>query len=486
MKILKELLYKVAIEGISGNPNLEINSLSFDSRTIQKNGLFIAQNGIKSNGHDFISQSINNGARAIICEVIPKKCEDGVVYVLVKNSAKALGVIASNFYDNPSEKLNLVGVTGTNGKTSIVTLLHELFINEGYKSGLISTIKVEYGDKIFSNTHTTPDAILINKHLSDMLALGITHCFMEVSSHGIAQHRIEGLVFGAGVFSNLSHDHIDYHGSFKKYRDTKKEFFDTLPKNAFALTNLDDKNGAFMLQNSKAKKYSYAVKHNADYRAQLLECQFSGMLLKIKSQEVWTSLVGNFNVQNILAVFAVADIFEISRLNILKQISCLKSVKGRFETFQTVNGITIIIDFAHSPDALENILETINTVRTRNETLITLIGCGGNRDVEKRPLMGFKATEYSDKVIFTSDNPRDEDPEKIISQMISGVPQEHFKKILKVTLRKEAIAMAAQLAKDGDIVLISGKGHESHQEIKGKYYPFNDLKIAKEIFLNLD
>ena len=486
MKTLKELLYKVAIEGIFGNPTLEINSLSFDSRKIQKKALFIAIKGMKVNGHDFISEAIHKGSRAIICEVIPKKCKDSVVYVLVKNSAKALGVVASNFYDNPSEKLTLVGVTGTNGKTSIVSLLHELFINEGYKSGLISTIKVEYGDKIFSNTHTTPDAILINKHLSDMLVLGISHCFMEVSSHGIAQHRIEGLVFGAGVFSNLTHDHLDYHGSFKKYRDTKKEFFDTLPKSAFALTNLDDKNGAFMLQNSKAKKYSYAVKHNADYRAKLLECQFSGMLLKIKNQEVWTSLVGNFNMQNLLAVFAVADIFQISQLNILKQISYLKSVEGRFEQFQTLNGITIIIDFAHSPDALENILETINTVRTRNETLITLIGCGGNRDVEKRPLMGFKATQFSDKVIFTSDNPRDEDPEEIISQMIGGVPQEHFKKILKVTLREEAIAMAAQLAEDGDIVLISGKGHESHQEIKGKYYPFNDLKIAKEIFLNLD
>ena len=309
---------------------------------------------------------------------------------------------------------------------------------------------------------------------------------MEVSSHGIDQYRIEGLSFSAGVFTNLTHEHLDYHGNFKNYRDTKKLFFDTLPRNAFALTNLDDKNGVFMLQNTKAKKYTYSLKQNADFVAKLLESQFSGMLIKIKNKEVWTSLVGNFNLQNLLAVYAVAELFNLSQLDILKQISCLNSVEGRFQTFQTPKNITVIIDYAHTPDALENVLGTINTIRTRNETLITLLGCGGNRDQEKRPLMGHTAAKYSDKVIFTSDNPREEDPGQIISEMVMGVSEEHFKKILKITLREEAIAMADQLAREGDIVLIAGKGHETHQEINGRYYPFSDIQVAKKIFLKID
>ena len=448
--------------------------------------MYIAHKGLKVDGHKFISQALEKGAKAIICELIPKELGKNVVYVLVKNTAKTLGIIASNFYDNPSEKIKLVGITGTNGKTSIASLLFELFTKQGCDCGLFSTVKIQYGDKVYNNSFTTPDALSLNVHLNNMLKLGITHCFMEVSSHGINQFRTEGLAFSGGVFTNLTHDHLDYHGDFKNYRDTKKSFFDTLPENAFALTNLDDKNGAFMLQNTKAKKYTYAIQQNADYKAKLLEQQFSGMLIKIKNQEVWTSLVGGFNMQNILAVYAVAELFEFSQLDILKQISCLKNVEGRFQIFQTPNRITVIIDYAHTPNALENVLETINKIRTRNEKLFTLLGCGGNRDQEKRPIMGQIASKHSDKVIFTSDNPRNEDPEKIISQMIDGVSQENFKKISKITLREEAIATSAELAQDGDVVLIAGKGHESFQEIQGKYYSFSDLKIAKQIFLNLD
>ena len=460
--------------------------MSFDSRIIQKDSLYVAQRGLRVDGHEFIPQAIKNGAKAIVCEVIPDNRQENIVYVLVKNTSKALGIIASNFYDNPSQKIDLIGITGTNGKTSIASLLYQLFTKQGYDCGLLSTVNIQYGDKIYKNSNTTPDSLVLNEHLNNMVKLGITHCFMEVSSHGIDQYRTEALEFSGGVFTNLTHDHLDYHGNFKNYRDTKKSFFDALPKNAFALTNVDDKNGAFMLQNTKAKKYTYSVKQNADYKAKLLECQFSGMLIRIKNQEVWTGLVGNFNVQNLLAVYAVAELFEVPQLNILKQISCLKSVEGRFQTFQTPNDITVIIDYAHTPDALENVLQTINKIRTRNETLVTLLGCGGNRDQEKRPLMGQKAAIYSDKVIFTSDNPRDEDPKQIISQMIGGVSQEHFKKILKITLREEAISMAAKLARNGDIVLIAGKGHETYQEIHGKHYPFSDLKIAKKIFLNSD
>ena len=479
-------MYKVAIEGIYGNPTLKVSFLSFDSRIIQKDSLYVAQRGLRVDGHEFIPQAIEKGAKAIVCEEIPDNRQENIVYVLVKNTSKALGIIASNFYDNPSQKIDLIGITGTNGKTSIASLLYQLFTKQGYDCGLLSTVNIQYGDKIYKNSNTTPDSIVLNEHLNNMVKSGITHCFMEVSSHGIDQYRTEALEFSGGVFTNLTHDHLDYHGNFKNYRDTKKSFFDALPKNAFALTNVDDKNGAFMLQNTKAKKYTYSVKQNADYKAKLLECQFSGMLIRIKNQEVWTGLVGNFNVQNLLAVYAVAELFEVPQLNILKQISCLKSVEGRFQTFQTPNDITVIIDYAHTPDALENVLQTINKIRTRNETLVTLLGCGGDRDQEKRPLMGQKAAIYSDKVIFTSDNPRDEDPKQIISQMIGGVSQEHFKKILKITLREEAISMAAKLARNGDIVLIAGKGHETYQEIHGKHYPFSDLKIAKKIFLNSD
>ncbi len=483
MKTLQDILYGVSIEAIVGATTIPVKGVVFDSRNVKSDFVYVAQKGVQVDGHDFISHAISNGAKVIVCEFIPAECVAGVAYVNVENSSKILGVLASNFYDNPSKKLTLVGVTGTNGKTTIASLLFALFSSEGYACGLLSTVKIIYGTNQFENLHTTPDAISINKHLHAMVELGVTHCFMEVSSHGIAQNRIEGLHFYVGIFSNLTHDHLDYHGDFKNYRDIKKQFFDSLPKTAFALTNVDDKNGTYMLQNTAAKKYTYAIKQHADFKAQILECQFSGMLLKIQSQEVWTSLIGAFNAQNLLAVYAVSSLLELPSLSILKRISELKSVSGRFQTLQTPNKVTVVVDYAHTPDALENVLQTIATIRTRNETLITVIGCGGNRDQEKRPLMAEAAVSFSDKVIFTSDNPRNEDPAVIISDMMKGVPAEHYKKTLKVTLREEAIAMAGQLAKEGDIVLIAGKGHETYQEINGERFPFSDMDIAKEIFL---
>ena len=486
MKTVKDILYKVSVEGVLGTTSNAVSGVYFDSRDVRIDSLYVAQKGELFDGHDFISQAIDNGAKTIVCEEFPDILIEEIVYVLVLNSSKALGTIAANFYDNPSAKMILVGVTGTNGKTTIATLLYELFSGEGFMTGLLSTVKIAYGRKKFENQHTTPDAVTLNKYLHKMLDAGVSHCFMEVSSHGINQNRIEGLVFSGGIFSNLTHDHLDYHLDFKAYRDVKKLFFDSLPKTAFALINLDDKNGKYMLQNSIAKKYTYATKQDADFKVKILECEFTGMLLKIQSFDVWTTLVGNFNAKNLLSVYATADLLGLSSLSILRGISELKSVEGRFQVFQSVDKITVVIDYAHTPDALFNVLTTINIIRTRNENLITVVGCGGNRDQEKRPIMGEKAVLLSDKVIFTSDNPRDEDPAIIISDMIKGVPPEHYKKAIKVTLREEAILMAGQLAKPGDIVLIAGKGHEKYQEIKGKRNHFSDLEIAKKTFLNTD
>ena len=482
MKKLQDILYGVSIESIVGSTAIPIKDIEFDSRKIKKENLFIAQKGVVLDGHDFIFNAIEQGAVAIVCEKLPKKCTTGIVYVIVASASEALGQIAANFYDNPSKNLKLIGVTGTNGKTTVASLLFELFTSIGYPCGLISTVKISYQNSEWDNSHTTPDALSLNKHLSKMIISGISHCFMELSSHGIAQRRANGLHFNGGVFTNLTHDHLDYHRDFKSYRDTKKLFFDQLPKTAFALTNIDDKNGTFMFQNCIASKHTYAVKQYADFKAQILEYEFSGMLLKIQGEEVWTNLVGEFNIQNLLAVYAVAVILGESSLEILKKMSTLKPIRGRFETFQTQENITVVIDYAHTPDALANVLQTINKIRTKNESLITVVGCGGNRDREKRPMMGKKAAALSDKVIFTSDNPRDEEPTSIISEIVRGVNAEDFKKVLKVTLREEAIAVAGDLVNPGDIVLIAGKGHETYQEIEGKKIPFNDLEIAKKYF----
>ena len=387
MKKLKDLLYGISIERIVGATSISIQAVEFDSRKIKPGSLFVAQNGYNTDGHLYIDNAEQQGAVAIICEQLPKNFKAEVVYVQVEDASKALGQLSSNFYDHPSQKLKLIGITGTNGKTTVASLLYGLFEALGHPCGLISTVKMAYLNQERPATHTTPNAVEINQFLAELVNKGVTHCFMEVSSHGIAQGRIEGLTFTGGIFTNLTHEHLDYHGDFKTYRDTKKHFFDLLPPQAFALTNLDDKNGEYMLQNTKAKTLTYALKHHADYKVHLLECELTGMLLKIQGQEVWTNLVGEFNAQNLIAVYAAAELLAIPSLAILKQISLLKPTRGRFEILQTQENITIIVDYAHSPDALENVLQTINKIRTRNEKLITIVGCGGNRDKEKRPIM---------------------------------------------------------------------------------------------------
>ncbi len=481
MKQLKDILYKVPIEKVMGNTAISVNRLVFDSRKVLPNDVFIAIKGTVSNGHQFIDTALKKDAVAIICETLPNKILKGVTYVQVTDSHLALSVMAANFYDNPSQKLKLIGVTGTNGKTTIATLLFQLFKKRGFKTGLLSTVAVLINDKNYDATHTTPDSVTLNRYLHQMVESGVTHCFMEVSSHGIHQKRTKGLHFSGGIFTNLTHDHLDYHHSFAEYRDVKKQFFDELPKTAFALTNIDDKNGLVMLQNTKAKKYTYALKQHADYKAQILENQFNGLLLRINNQELWAKLIGDFNAYNLLAIYATADLLGLDTLQTLQIMSTLESVTGRFQYSVSENKITAIVDYAHTPDALKNILETINTIRTGNEELITVIGCGGDRDKEKRPKMGNIAATLSTKVIFTSDNPRSEDPEQIIKEIEIGVQPQHYKKTLSITDRKQAIKTACQLAKEGDIILVAGKGHETYQEINGQRFDFDDFKIVNQL-----
>ncbi len=481
MKKLKEILYKVAIERVSGLTSGSVTDIAVDSRQVIKNCIFVAVNGGDMDGHDYINEAIASGASSIVCEQLPKVLNQEVVYIQVNDSRAALGYMAANFHNTPSSQLHLVGITGTNGKTTVATLLFDLFNNQKKKVGLISTVAIRYDDKYFESTHTTPNPIVINQHLRSMVDSGVTHCFIEVSSHGIDQKRITGLAFTGAIFTNLTHDHLDYHPSFKHYRDTKKLLFDGLDKNGFALTNVDDKNGRVMLQNCKAKKQTYSMHQYADFKVQVLEHQFNGMLLKINQNEIWTQLQGEFNAYNLLAVYATAQILGDESWSCLKSISQLKNVPGRFQTYQTSNGVMLVIDYAHTPDALKNVLNTINKIRTQNESLFTIIGCGGNRDQEKRPLMGKTAASLSSKVIFTSDNPRDEDPEQIIEQINAGVKPIDFKKTMSVTQRREAIKVACQMSKPGDIILIAGKGHENYQEIRGERKPFDDYKIAKEM-----
>jgi len=482
LKKLKEILYKVAIEGISGSTEVAVTDISFDSRKVNKGTMYVAIKGTKHDGHEYIDQAVDSGAQSVLCEILPQQISAGVVYIKVEDSKEALGWVAANYFDNPSRELTLIGITGTNGKTSIALMLYELFQTSHSPSGLISTVAIQYGELYYSATHTTPDPVSINQHLSLMVDLGIENCFMEVSSHGIHQKRISGLEFNGAVFTNLTHDHLDYHKTFKAYRDTKKILFDSLSKNAFALVNADDKNAKFMLQNCKAKTHTYSLQRLADFSAQIMESQFKGMLLKIDQKEVWSQLVGEFNAYNLLAVFSVAQLLGKDPWETLKLISQLQSVKGRFQTFESTGKVMIVIDYAHTPDALKNVLMTINKIRTLNENLITVIGCGGNRDLEKRPIMGSIAAQYSSKVLFTSDNPRDEDPDLIIEQMSEGVDPVDYKKIMRVPIRREAINIAYQIAQAGDVVLIAGKGHENYQEVKGEKYPFDDYEIAKEIF----
>ena len=480
MKLLREILYKVEINSVLGNTSLSINKIEFDSRLISDGDMYIAITGVNVDGHSFISQAIQNGANCIVCEKTPDIKTDGIVYVNVKSSRKALAIISSNYFDNPSSKLNLIGVTGTNGKTTIATLLFDLYTELEIKSGLISTVKISYDNKNFQANQTTPDSLSINRFLSEMVNSNVRYCFMEVSSHGIDQNRTDGLVFKGGVFTNLTHDHLDYHESFENYRDTKKQFFDSLSNNSFALTNNDDKNGMVMLQNTIADKYTYSLNSVSDFKAKILESSFDGMLLKINSTEFWSKLVGKFNAYNILSVYSAASILGLPKNELLKAMSSLDAVAGRFQ-FYKKNKITAIVDYAHTPDALENILNSINEIKTSENNLITVVGCGGNRDKSKRPLMGDIASNLSSKVIFTSDNPRFEDPEIIIEEMISGVRSTNSNKTISISNRKEAIKAACQFARTNDIILVAGKGHESYQEVKGVRSDFDDFEIVKEL-----
>src|SRR5690554_872204 len=412
---------------------------------------------------------------------MPEQIINGITYVQVKDSKEALAIIAANYYENPSRSLQLVGVTGTNGKTTISTLLYQLYLQAGYKAGLISTIEIKVNKTSYPTELTTPDPIVINKYLAKMVNEGLQYCFMEVSSHGIAQKRVAGLQFAGALFTNLSHDHLDYQQTFAAYRDTKKEFFDTLSDNAFALTNLDDKNGAFMLQNTKAVKHTYALKTAADFKAKILENHFEGLQIRIDENEVWSKLVGSFNAYNLLAIYATAILLQMEKVEALKHISLLTSVEGRFQYFISEKDCVVIVDYAHTPDALENVLHTIADIRTGNEEVFTVVGCGGDRDPTKRPLMAKIAAENSNKVILTSDNPRTEDPAEIIKEMEEGVPAEKYARVSTNTDRKQAIKSALQMAKPKDIILIAGKGHEKYQEINGHKYPFDDMAIAKEL-----
>ncbi|PZO29659.1 MAG: UDP-N-acetylmuramoyl-L-alanyl-D-glutamate--2,6-diaminopimelate ligase [Flavobacteriaceae bacterium] len=484
--ILKDILYKVAIEAVKGSTEIAINAINFDSRKIENNDVFIAIRGTVADGHEYIETAISKGAIAIICDTFPENIVSGVTYVQVKDTNRALAFIASNYYGNPSANLKLVGITGTNGKTTIASLLYQLFKKAGYKVGLLSTVKNVVDDVEYKSMLTTSDSITINKFLKEMNDVGVEYCFMEVSSHGIAQKRTEGLQFAGGVFTNLSHDHLDYHKTFAEYRDVKKTFFDQLPKGAFALVNIDDKNGPVMLQNTNAKKLTYALKSYADYRAQILENQLSGLLLKINEQEVWVRLIGNFNAYNLLAIYGTAVELGLDTMEVLRLLSELESVSGRFQYIVSKGNITAVVDYAHTPDALENVLKTIDDIRTKNEQLITIVGCGGDRDKTKRPIMANIASTLSDKAILTSDNPRTEDPEAIILEMEKGVEPQNYKKTLAIVDRKQAIKTACQLAQPNDIILIAGKGHETYQEINGVRYDFDDMKIVTELLEQLN
>jgi UDP-N-acetylmuramoyl-L-alanyl-D-glutamate--2,6-diaminopimelate ligase len=484
LKLLSDILYKTRLEEIIGSTNVAISSVTFDSRKVKKDSLFIATRGTASDGHHYIELAIESGAVAIVCEDLPETLKENVTYVKVLDSSASLGYIACNFYDNPSEKLKLVGITGTNGKTTTVTLLFNLFRGLGYNVGLLSTVENKINTTVIPSTHTTPDALTLNELLSKMVEAGCQYAFMEVSSHAIVQHRITGLKFTGAAFSNITHDHLDYHKTFEEYIRAKKLFFDNLQDDAFALTNKDDRNGMVMLQNTKAKKYSYGLKSIADFKCRVVENHLNGLLLSIDNQEVWVKLIGSFNAYNVMVVFAISQLLKQDRVQVLTTLSNLNSVEGRFQYIKSKTGIVAIVDYAHTPDALKNVLETIKDIRTGNEQVITLAGCGGDRDAAKRPIMAQIACEYSNKVILTSDNPRSENPEDILNQMQAGINPVDAKKTLRISDRKEAIRTAIAFAKEGDIILIAGKGHEKYQEINGIKHPFDDFEIVKEIFNN--
>jgi UDP-N-acetylmuramoyl-L-alanyl-D-glutamate--2,6-diaminopimelate ligase len=481
MKKLGDILENAGVKEILGSMDPQILSLVSDSRKVIPGCLYFAVKGTTSDGHDFIADASNSGAVAIVCENFPVEPSANSSYVLVNDSSYAKAVIASNFYGNPSSQLKLVGVTGTNGKTTTVTLLHQLFQKLGHKSGLISTIQNKVNDHILPTTHTTPDPVELNELLSQMVTEGCTYCFMEVSSHAVVQHRVSGLTFRGGIFTNLTHDHLDYHKTFDAYLKAKKSFFDVLPDTAFALINKDDRNGMMMAQNTKATVTTYSMQSLADFRCRIIENQFEGLHLALDGTECWFRLIGSFNAYNLLAVYATAVLLGEERQNVLTFLSLCEPVDGRFNYIRTPEAITAIVDYAHTPDALQNVLGTIQAIRTHKEKIITVVGAGGNRDVTKRPVMAKIACTLSDKVILTSDNPRFEDPDVILSDMYKGIDPQFKKKVLVIGNRREAIKTACALAQPGDIILVAGKGHETYQEIKGVKYPFDDKRILKEL-----
>lgn len=480
MNKLQDILYTVAIEQVWGSTDRLIEGISFDSRQVGPNQLFVAVRGIRTDGHQYIDQAIKSGAVAVICETMPAQPTEGVTYIRVADAADALGIAASNFYGQPGKQLRLIGVTGTNGKTSTVTLLHQVFSALGHPCGLISTVENRIGQKTISAQYTTPDPLQLNQLLSDMVAAGCEYAFMEVSSHALAQKRVRGVHFSGGIFTNITHDHLDYHSSFQEYLKAKKSFFDSLGRQAFAITNADDKNGVVMLQNTRARKKTYGLQTMADFHAKMLESSIAGMYLQIDNVEMWCRLVGKFNAYNLLAAYAVARMLGVNKEELLTALSLCNPPEGRFDHFTGRDQITAIVDYAHTPDALENVLKTINQIRHGNETLITVVGCGGNRDAAKRPIMASIAAANSEKLILTSDNPRNEEPEMIINDMKAGLSQPAIKKTLIITNRKEAIHAACAMAGKGDIILVAGKGHEKYQEIKGIRYPFDDKQILRE------
>jgi len=485
VQALRDILYGVALLEVLGDNSINIRQIAFDSREVQHHDLFVAIKGNAVDGHLYVEKAILSGAVAIVCEELPKEINPKIVYLKVKNSQTALSILAKNFYDNPSDKINLIGVTGTNGKSTICTLLYQLFSNLGYHCGLISTIEYKVGDKVYDATHTTPNVLHLNQLLHQMSEAGCAYCFMEVSSHAMVQQRVNGITFTGGVFTNLSHDHLDYHKTFDEYLAAKKLFFDGLPKTAFALSNIDDKRGKVMLQNTAAKTYTYGIKNLADFKGRVIENSLTGLLLNFDDTEVNTLLVGEFNAYNLLAVYATALLLEANREEILNEISRLRAAEGRFDhIYDQANQIVGIIDYAHTPDALKNVLETINKIRTGNETVITVVGAGGDRDKTKRPQMAAIACALSNKVILTSDNPRSEEMDAIIDDMMEGLSPADRKKVVRITDRKEAIRMARYVAKQGDIIGIFGKGHEKYQEIENVKYPFDDKQILLETFKN--
>ncbi|MCJ8209398.1 UDP-N-acetylmuramoyl-L-alanyl-D-glutamate--2,6-diaminopimelate ligase [Mucilaginibacter sp. RS28] len=482
MRNLSEIIEGVAFTELQGAADVEISLITADSRKVVPGTLFVAVRGTQVDGHDYIEQAIKQGAVAVVCEELPGHTAAEADFLMVADSARALGQLASNFYDKPSGKLKLVGVTGTNGKTTVATLLYKLFIDLGYKVGLLSTVENKINGKVIPSTHTTPDPVALNALLDEMVVRGCDYCFMEVSSHAVAQQRIAGLQFSGAIFTNITHDHLDYHGTFDNYLKAKKAFFDGLPKNAFALTNNDDRNGLVMLQNTKAYKKTYGLKSMADYKVKMIENQFDGLQLNIDGEEVWFKLVGSFNAYNLLAVYATAMLLDQDKAKTLTSLSKLTGAEGRFDYVVGPDKIIGIVDYAHTPDAVQNVLSTIKDIRKGNEQVITVIGCGGDRDKTKRPVMAKVACDWSDKVILTSDNPRSEDPAQIIKDMEAGVDASNARKTISIVDRREAIKTAVHLAKPGDIILLAGKGHEKYQDIKGVKNHFDDKEELTKAF----